>query len=185
MGEFGHFDGDVVTRWLTSSTNEDRDMELVQPFAYVDPSGKRWEAAVGRIINGATIPPWLWSAVGSPYVGDYRRASVVHDVACDDRTEPSAAVHRMFYDAMRCDGVKLIEGMILYHAVKTWGPHWEVGETVKASRTAPPPLDESDVDHLRTAAQQAVAELGEDAAIEALEARMSDNTRRYIPPEMR
>jgi hypothetical protein len=70
MSGFGHFEGDVVARWLTDPAGDARNMELVQPFAYVDPRGKRWEAPAGRIINGATIPRLLWTTIGSPYVGN-------------------------------------------------------------------------------------------------------------------
>ncbi len=184
MSGFGQFEGDVVTRWLTEPTADDRDMELVQPFAYVDPEGTRWEAAIGRRVNGATIPRWLWGTVGSPYVGNYRRASVVHDVACEEQAEPSEAVHLMFYQAMRSDGVKVMEALVMYYAVKTWGPSWDVGGTVKAPRLAPPPPDEADIDRLRSTVQTVLGELGEDATIEAIEARMSENSRRYVPPEL-
>jgi len=183
MNGFGFFEGEVVTRWLTDPSGDDRNMELVQPFAYVDLNGKRWKAPAGRRINGATIPAWLWSSLGSPYVGNYRRASVVHDVACEDRIEPSEAVHLMFYHAMRCGGVKLVEAIVMYYGVKTWGPAWDVDVDVKASRVAPPPPEEADIDRLRSAVQEVVAELGEDATIEAIETRMSENTR-YVPPEL-
>ncbi len=184
MSGFGQFEGDVITRWLTDPAGDDRDMELIEPFAYVDPQGKRWEAAVGRTINGATIPGWLWSTIGSPYVGNYRRASVLHDVACEDQTEPSAAVHLMFYHAMRCGGVKLVEAIVMYQAVKTWGASWDVDAAAETSRTIPPPPNQADIDRLRSVVQEVIAELGEDAAIEAIEARMSDNSRRFVPPEL-
>jgi hypothetical protein len=184
MKGLGHFEGEVVARWLTDPAGDHRNMELVQPFAYVDPRGKRWEAPAGRIINGATIPRLLWITIGSPYVGNYRRASVVHDAACEDQVESSKAVHRMFYDAIRCDGVGSVEALVIYFAVKTWGPWWGADATAKASRTVPPPLNAADITRLRSSAEQAVAELGEDAAIEELEARMSENSRRYVPPEL-
>jgi len=185
MPNFGYFEGDVITRWLTDPHDEDRDMELVEPFAYIDPSGKRWEASVGRKINGATIPPWLWSTVGSPYVGNYRRASVIHDVACEDQTEPSEAVHLTFYHAMRCDGVKPAEAMVMYQAVKNWGPSWPSDTTIKTLATIPPPPEPAEIERLRSVVHQAVGELGNDATIEAIEARMSENSRRYVPPELK
>ena len=76
------------------------------------------------MINGASIPKTLWSVVGPPFVGDYRRASVVHDVACEERSAPHEEVHRMFYHAMRADGVSWRKANIMYQAVKRFRPTW-------------------------------------------------------------
>jgi hypothetical protein len=39
-GDWGRFDGRVVTEWL----DDGRDMQLVEPFAYVDAFGTHWQA---------------------------------------------------------------------------------------------------------------------------------------------
>lgn len=135
-----HFIGEVRTEWLTE-TGPDRLMQLIDDFTFVDPRGKRWDAPAGRKINGASIPPILWSVAGSPFTGDYRRASVVHDVACQDMTKPSKAVHRMFYDAMVCDGVSEAQAVEFYAAVRLFGPSWSMAESATDGRvlTAPRP----------------------------------------------
>ena len=69
---FGRFEGDVVTKWIT----DDLEMELVTDFNYIDPSGKRWTAPTGSIINGASIPSMFWSVIGGPFEGRFRKASV-------------------------------------------------------------------------------------------------------------
>ena len=73
-----YFENDVVTIWLTGS-DEDRDLELTRDFAFVEPTG-RWDAPAGSVVNGASIPSGLRSIIGSPFVGNYRRAAVIHDV---------------------------------------------------------------------------------------------------------
>jgi hypothetical protein len=83
----GTFSGNPQTEWL-SETGDDRRMKLLQDFWYDDPQGRRWLAAAGSVVDGASIPAPLWSTVGSPYTGDYRRASIVHDVACNDPAVP-------------------------------------------------------------------------------------------------
>lgn len=118
------FQGEVETRWLRQP-GKDRDMRLLTDFAFLDSRGVRWDAPAGRVINGASIPEIFWSqVVGTPYVGDYRRATVLHDVACDDQTRPHEEVHRMFYEAMRCDGVPEDRALLMYTAVRLFGPKW-------------------------------------------------------------
>lgn len=102
----GTFSGDPVTRWL-SETGDDRNMEILEAFTFTDPAGKVWKAPVGSVVNGASIPRPLWSVVGSPYTGDYRRASIVHDVASVEADHDEAkrrAADRMFYHACRVGG---------------------------------------------------------------------------------
>jgi hypothetical protein len=120
-----HFEGEVRTEWLVHE-GDDRQMRLLEAFAFVDDQGLRWEAAPGDVIDGASIPRFLWTISGSPFVGDYRRASVLHDVACQRRERPSKDVHRMFYDAMRAEGMSTDDAMKYYTAVRLFGPRWEL-----------------------------------------------------------
>jgi len=132
------FQGEVRTQWLTEHA-PDRRMRLLEDFAFLDRSGKRWVARRGEVIDGASIPELLWSQLaGTPFVGDYRRASVLHDVYCQRREEPHRAVHRMFYEAMRADGVDRLRARVMYLAVRTFGPHWGPAPEDLA---APPDLD--------------------------------------------
>jgi len=123
-GRWGRFEGDVVARW----ENDGRLMTLVEPFAYVDPRQARWEAAAGAVIDGASIPRAFWSLIGSPFAGEFRNASVIHDVACEERNRPWRAVHRMFYEACRLGGVAAVTAKTMYYAVFHFGPRWHVEE---------------------------------------------------------
>lgn len=116
----GKFEGSVKAEWLPDG----RSMRLVEDFKYFDPTGHQWIAAAGDIVDGASIPRVFWTFVGAPFEGKYRNASVVHDVACDSKTEPWKLVHRMFYHASRLGGVGLIHGLVLYGAVYHFGPRW-------------------------------------------------------------
>src|SRR5207237_4834835 len=59
--------------------------------------------------------------VGSPYAGHYRRASIIHDKACDDASGNTTArrtAHRMFYHACRAGGCSIQEATLLYIGVR-------------------------------------------------------------------
>ncbi len=124
------FTGDVVAKWLRHD-GKDRDMKLVKPFSFKDSKSINWTAPVGSIVNGASIPKFLWEEVGSPFVGDYRRASVLHDVACHKMLKTPKEVHRMFYDAMICDGVNTFRAKYMYAAVRLFSRKWKNGKIIK------------------------------------------------------
>jgi hypothetical protein len=114
---YGNFSGDPKAEWLSQS-GPDRDMRLLEDFWYVDPAGKKWMAPSGSVVNGASIPEALWSSVGSPYTGDYRRASIVHDVACDDASVNREKADEMFYTACLCGGCSVLQAKLLYAGVR-------------------------------------------------------------------
>ncbi len=60
-------------------------MKLLYNFTYEDPNGLLWNAPGGSIVDGASIPRIAWKVVGTPFYGKYRDASVIHDVACEDK----------------------------------------------------------------------------------------------------
>lgn len=123
---FGRFEGDVVASW----DSDGRNMTLRQPFGYIDPQNRVWPAPAGSVVNGASIPAGFWSLVGGPFEGQYRNASVVHDVGCHEMTASWQDVHRMFYEACRCGGVEESRAKLLYYAVYHFGPRWKtVNET--------------------------------------------------------
>ena len=138
----GQFQGQVVVAWLQTEAGPDRDMRLMERFAFRDPNGTEWSVPAGAVINGASIPRVLWTLVGSPFVGDYRRASVVHDHFCRVKTKPWQAVHRMFYDAMLAGGVSVSRAKTMYAAVYGEGPRWDSSGTPLRSGVRPMTVDE-------------------------------------------
>lgn len=115
------FDNTVKVEWLEDSP---RKMQLLEPLCFVDANGKPWLANKGDVIDGASIPKFFWRFIGSPFVGNYRRPSVVHDVYCVSREMPHKTVHKMFYEAMLTEGVPKIKAKAMYYAVRLGGPRW-------------------------------------------------------------
>lgn len=111
---------------------EDRHMVLERDFFFIDGNGKRWPAPIGYATDGASIPRALWTVVGAPFTGRYRRAAIVHDVACDTAgPDPAArrAADRMFFHACRAGGCGLGQAIVLYLGVRVgsiWAavPQW-------------------------------------------------------------
>lgn len=94
-------------------------MELMERISFTD-HVREWVAGKGRFIDGASIPRALWTAVGSPYVGRYRRPSIIHDIACADAltNRDRLDADKMFYRACRSEGLTRVESAILYCGVR-------------------------------------------------------------------
>jgi hypothetical protein len=113
------FSGLPETRWELG----EKIMTLLKPFSYTDKKGKKWEVPANAWINGATIPRALWSIVGSPFVGKYRRASIIHDFYVGEGNNPNVtfsirrAADKMFYRACRTDGISRRKAVVLYIGV--------------------------------------------------------------------
>jgi len=114
------FSGSFEFQWLNAPGNQHREMKLLSQVSFTDKAGKEWVVPAGAVVDGASIPPVLWSFAGSPFVGNYRRPSVVHDHFCDLHTLPASEVHKMFLDAMEADGVGLLERITKYAAVSAY-----------------------------------------------------------------
>lgn len=118
----GQFVGRLVTEWL----DDGRNMRLINEFAYKSPDRLEWKVPKGTVVNGASIPRFLWSFIGSPFGDRYRKASVIHDYYCESRTRPAERVHKVFYEAMLDAGVDPAKAWIMYQAVYRFGPTWKV-----------------------------------------------------------
>jgi len=142
---WGYYSGQVEARW----ENDGRTMTLLSELRYTDPNGLVWVAPAGSVVDGASIPRVLWSLMGGPFEGKYRNASVLHDVAYDQKTRPWKQCDRMFYNAMRCSGVAATEAKTMYYALYRHGRHWKrlhiaTGETPEQNASVPRalPVDE-------------------------------------------
>lgn len=139
----GEFSGEPQTLWLTEDGTDDRKMSLLKDFWFKDPKGKKWEAHKDDKVDGASIPRALWTLLGSPYTGDYRRASIVHDVACNkagDNADKRLAADRMFYYACRAGGCSIWQATLLYIGVRIGAvlPNVDAWQAAAATSAAGP-----------------------------------------------
>jgi len=109
-----------------------------------------------RLLGIASIPRLAWTIIGGPFEGLYRDASVIHDVACVEKSRPWLQVHRTFYLAMLASGVTTVKAKVMYAAVYHFGPRWstvapQLGEPGTVVMELPPPqtLREEDFEELR------------------------------------
>jgi hypothetical protein len=148
--KWGHYSGYVEARW----ENDGRSMTLLSELRYTDPEGVVWIAPAGSQVDGASIPRSLWTFMGGPFEGKYRNASVLHDVAYDQKTKPHEVCDRMFYNAMRCSGVSAVSAGTMYYALRKFGHHWKApkAEPVKVGEepvARAEPVNQNDINATR------------------------------------
>lgn len=83
-----------------------------------------WIAPKGSVIDGASIPRIMWSLVGSPFSGSYKRSAAIHDVECVQRDHPSELIHHLFKEMLDADGVTGWRKSAMATAVILGGPSW-------------------------------------------------------------
>jgi hypothetical protein len=165
---WGYYSGQVEARW----ENDGRTMTLLSELHYTDPGGIVWIAPAGSVVDGASIPRVLWSFMGGPFDGRYRNASVLHDVAYDQKARPWKQCDRMFYNAMRCSGVGATEAKTMYYALYRHGRHWKhlrglAGAIARDEQTIPRalPVSEEEIQDTRSWIENA------NPSLEQIEAR--------------
>jgi Protein of unknown function (DUF1353) len=109
--------------------SEGREKRLKYNFGFVDPDGVAWEARAGLKTDGASIPEWALPIIGGRYSSEYIKAAVLHDHYCDRRVRTWEDTHRMFYHALRAQGVPELKALTMYYAVYNYGPKWQVVRT--------------------------------------------------------
>src|SRR6266540_7457425 len=119
--KWGYYNGEPVTKW----NPDGRTMTLLTELRYTDPQGEVWVAPIGSVVDGASIPRYLWSVMGGPFEGKYRNGSVLHDVAYGEHKRPWWDCDRMFYNAMRCSAVSAAEAKTMYYTLYKFGHHWK------------------------------------------------------------
>ena len=100
-------------------------MRLLQSLTYIDNKGLKWFAEENSLVDGASIPRFFWRFIGSPFSGRYRRASVIHDVYCTNKSRSSKATHKVFREMMIVDGVARHKAWMMWFAVRSLGPRFK------------------------------------------------------------
>lgn len=143
---FGRFIGEFKAQFNVPDNNN---VTLLSEFTFVDPDGLEWRVPEGVVVNGASIPRALWSIVGSPYTGNYRRAAAIHDHFCGTKERTWQETHYVFYLGSRADGVSEYFGKLLYGAVLTFGPRWKRDRSTGVVTDITPSFDKKQFEDLQ------------------------------------
>ncbi len=118
-----------------------------EPVTFIDADGKEWNAPVGTMTDGASVPRPALIITNGRIRDEFMGAAVVHDAYCQidnaDRKPPYHSetwrdVHRMFYEACLAGGTSRAKALVMYAGVRYFGPRWDdpVAEQEQAADTA-------------------------------------------------
>ncbi|MES2070666.1 MAG: DUF1353 domain-containing protein [Pseudomonadota bacterium] len=138
---YGKYLGTLQLQWLP----DEQHVLVLAPFDYIDPQGQTWSVARGHVVDASSIPQLARSLMGEPFDEEYREATVIHDVACDEKTADWESVHAAFYTALLASGVDGLKARLLYAAVYHFGPRWDAR---LESRNVPASQAQSEINKL-------------------------------------
>jgi len=70
----------------------------------------------GYLTDGASIPQYLWSIVGTPYSPRFITAAIVHDYMCDNKY-PVGLMSEVFRQLLQLSNVSKFKADLMFKAV--------------------------------------------------------------------
>jgi len=105
---------------------------LLEDVVYHDVKHGTIIVRAGFSSDGATIPRFAWSFVGSPLQGSNRRAGIIHDMLYRYNVLPRIECDKIFYRILRKDGKRWVTAKLMYWAVRLFSKeHYAFSESSK------------------------------------------------------
>jgi hypothetical protein len=118
------FVGRVVVEWLDDDPFIPS-LRLVEDFGFQDGQGNTFLVPKGSVLDGRSLPPTFRDLFGGPFVGQYRKTSVIYDHLCRSMSEQWKVADRLFYHAAVAEGVEDNEAKQMYMTLYAGGLRWE------------------------------------------------------------
>jgi len=95
--------------------------KLTHPFAFNSKVFGRIDIPNRFVTDGASIPKFLWSIVGSPWSGKYAEAAIPHDWGYHKQKLTRKQYDLVFLEAMKVLKVPFWKRRLMYQAVRIAG----------------------------------------------------------------
>jgi hypothetical protein len=106
----------IVTRWVSDGATE-----LAEPVRYLLNGDAKITIQPRFRFDGASIPRFFWRVIGSPFVGRYRSAALLHDALYSAEIYSRRKCDHLFLVAMANDGVVWWRRNAMWAAVRIGG----------------------------------------------------------------
>ncbi len=113
----GSFKAKPRVEWLTNG-----DIQLLEPFTFVDANQYSWTIPAGAVLNANRIPKTLWSTYGPPYMGPYRQSSLIYHYFIHEKLKTETypdiyPIEKVFYNAALVEGCEPLIAVELFVAL--------------------------------------------------------------------
>jgi len=136
---YGRFLSQPTGQFLRESNAPRSLFRLSEDLQFEDPNGLFWTAPAGEVVDGASIPAFVWILTGGPFGQLHTPAAIIHDYYCCARNRNFDDTHRAFHRGLLAEGVSPLMARAMYWAVAIAGPGaW----TVTADEAPPTPCRE-------------------------------------------
>jgi hypothetical protein len=105
---------------ILKSDEKQKHWILCHELGYETKRGEIIVIPVGTVTDFASIPRLFWTIIGHP-AQTYRRAAVLHDYLYQEQFCTRKKADKLFYEAMRQDGVWWHKAQIIHKAVRIGG----------------------------------------------------------------
>lgn len=121
----GKFLNDLILKDTCKNEHGREIFELHEPLSYE--IGDNGSNIVITAIQGfrsdyGSIPRIFWRLL--PPIGEYGRATIIHDMLCSSKNFPRIIADAIFYDCMVSVGVPVWKRVFIYAGIKTYWICW-------------------------------------------------------------
>ena len=96
-------------------------VETTKDLSYTTKKGITHTVLAGFVTDGASIPKILWSFIGSPFTGLYKKPSLIHDKLYETQKVTRSYADKVFLEGRKDEGVAFWKRRSMYLGVRIGG----------------------------------------------------------------
>lgn len=123
------FLGKVAVEWDDGDAFNRHRVMLLADFGFQDRNGRQWIAKRGAVLDGSSFAPLFEKLAGYPFVGEHRRAALLHDYFSQGLEQDWKAVRRMYYEALIAEGMSDQQAKTDYAVAMATAERWEQADS--------------------------------------------------------
>ena len=97
---------------------------LLGELRFLQAAGKVWVTPSNAILDGRSMPTLFVLLKGNPLESNYRKSAISYEYAVRSKQQSWQDAQRMFYEAVRVEGIAALDGKVMYMLLRASGSRW-------------------------------------------------------------